>query len=141
MPLHIKRFIFWGLVMLFLLDSAAVYLSDSQGKVSSTLLTQSARDGKLLFQEHNCTACHQLYGLGGYMGPDLTNVISQPGKGESYAGSFIKYGTARMPDFHLTDTEVDALLAYLKSVDKTGNSPIRDFDIQYDGTIRTASKE
>ncbi len=37
-----------------------------------------AAAGKLLYQKYNCQACHQIYGLGGYMGPDLTNVYSAP---------------------------------------------------------------
>ena len=73
--------------------------------------------GKLLYQKHNCTSCHQLYGLGGYLGPELTTVISPDGKGELYAKAFIKYGTQKMPDFHLNDEEVNDLLEYLKCVD------------------------
>ena len=61
----------------------------------------------------------QIYGLGGYLGPELTTVISQKNKGESYARSFIKSGTQKMPDFHLNDLEVNALVEYLKYVDET----------------------
>lgn len=98
-------------------------------------MTESAQEGKLLFQEYNCTACHQLYGLGGYMGPDLTNIISAEGKGELYAKAFLMNGTQRMPNFQLTENEITALVSYLKYIDKTGISPVKFFEINLDGTI------
>jgi mono/diheme cytochrome c family protein len=69
------------------------------------------------------------------MGPDLTNVISTPGKGMAYAKSFIQYGTQRMPNFGLDTTEVNELAAYLKQVDATGCSPVLNFEIQNNGTV------
>ena len=69
------------------------------------------------------------------MGPDLTNVISTTGKGELYAKSFIQNGTLRMPNFHLNESEINAIVAYLNYVDKTGISPVINFEIEYDGTI------
>lgn len=98
-------------------------------------MTEEAQIGKLLFQKYNCTACHQLYGLGGYMGPDLTNMISSPGKGEIYARTLLQTGTQRMPNFHLTEEEINSMVAYLKYVDKTGISPVKKFKINFDGTI------
>ena len=75
--------------------------------------------GKLLFQKHNCTACHQLYGLGGYLGPELTTLMSQQGKGEIYADAILKFGTEKMPNFHLNEMERKQLIAYFKYVDST----------------------
>jgi nitric oxide reductase subunit C len=88
-----------------------------------------------LFQERNCTACHQFYGLGGYMGPDLTNVISTTGKGPLYARVFIQFGTAKMPNFHLTGAEVDAMIAFLEYVDASGKYPAQDHKITWLGTV------
>lgn len=82
-------------------------------------MNTSATRGKLLFQKHNCTSCHQLYGLGGYLGPELTTMISQQGKGENYAKTFLKSGSQRMPDFHLSDDAIDDLIEFLKYVDTT----------------------
>lgn len=107
---------------------------DDKGKA---FLTEEAKEGKLLFQEYNCGACHQFYGLGGYMGPDLTNVISEKGKGELYAKAFLQGGTQKMPNFHLTEKEIAALIAYLKYVDKTGLSPVKEFRPNWDGTVET----
>lgn len=134
MSTKLKRSVFWGLFFLFMIYGFFIYTSGTENDVGR-FLTEEAKRGKLLYQEYNCTSCHQLYGLGGYMGPDLTNVISEPGKGESYVKSFIKSGTAQMPNFHLSEMDVDALTEYLNYVDKTGTSPVRDFEIRYDGTI------
>jgi nitric oxide reductase subunit C len=91
--------------------------------------------GQRLFQESNCIACHQLYGLGGYMGPDLTNVVSAPGKGPVYARVFIKNGTYRMPNFHLTDEEVEDVVAFLRYVDSSGRYPAENPRTRWYGTV------
>lgn len=135
MTLAVKCFIFWSLIILFSIDSIIVYTIGTEDDKGKYYLTEEAKRGKLLFQKYNCTACHQLYGLGGYMGPDLTNVISAEGKGELYAKAFLMSGTQRMPNFHLTEDEITALVSYLKYVDKTGISPVKKFEINFDGTI------
>jgi nitric oxide reductase subunit C len=73
--------------------------------------------GKEVWQKNNCSACHQLYGLGGYLGPDLTHIISDPKRGRLYTASFLRSGGTTMPNFHFTDKEIDAVLAYLSYVD------------------------
>ena len=135
MSTKLKLIFFWSLFLLFILDSIVIYTSGAKNDPGKSYITEESKAGKLLFQEYNCISCHQLYGLGGYMGPDLTNVISAIGKGELYTKSFIQNGTQRMPNFHLNENEINALTAYLKYVDKTGISPVRNFEIKYDGTI------
>lgn len=93
-----------------------------------------AADGKLLYQQHNCQVCHQIYGLGGYMGPDLTNVYSR-GKGAQYIAAFLENGTSRMPNFHLSRHDVAALTAYLETVDSSGNFPLQNYHITWYGSI------
>ena len=135
MPIFTKRIIFWSLVVFFLIDSFFVYTSGTEIDKGKNYCTTAAKEGKLLFQKYNCTACHQLYGLGGYMGADLTNVISTEGKGPLYAKAFLQGGTQRMPNFNLTESEMASLVAYLTYVDKTGISPVKKFDINLNGTI------
>ncbi|MBI4946980.1 MAG: cytochrome c [Bacteroidetes bacterium] len=130
-----RRFIFWILIVLFFIHSLLVFTIGTDEDNGKNLMTEEAQIGKLLFQKYNCTACHQLYGLGGYMGPDLTNMISSPGKGEIYARTLLQTGTQRMPNFHLTEEEINSMVAYLKYVDKTGISPVKKFKINFDGTI------
>ena len=94
---------------------------------------EEARYGQMLYQQYNCTACHQFYGLGGYMGPDLTNVISN--RGEAYSRAFITAGTVRMPNFGLNEEEVSALVTYLGFVDQTGTYPPENYDVLWTGDV------
>lgn len=135
MSTKLKRIFFWSLFLLFIVDAFIIYTSGAENDPGKRFLTEEAKKGKLLFQDYNCISCHQLYGLGGYMGPDLTNIMSTPGKGEVFVKAFIQSGTKRMPNFHLKENEVNALTEYLNYVDKTGVSPVRNFEIKYDGTI------
>ena len=89
--------------------------------------------GKLIWQHYNCNACHQIYGLGGYLGPDLTNVYSK--RGQAYIKAFLTIGTGVMPVFHLSQSESNSLLAFLKDIDASGKSDPRTFTLNYDGTI------
>ena len=97
-------------------------------------MSDAARRGQQAFQEYNCIACHQFYGLGGYMGPDLTNVVSN--RGEQYARVFIANGTTSMPNLGLTPQETDDVVAYLGFVDKTGTYPPENYEITWYGTVR-----
>ena len=36
-------------------------------------LDDLARAGRALWHDHNCQTCHQIYGFGGFLGPDVTN--------------------------------------------------------------------
>lgn len=129
-----KLVIALSLVAAFVVYSTYVYTAGTEVPQAIAYNNQ-VKAGQRLFQQHNCTACHQLYGLGGYMGPDLTNVISTPGKGPLYAEVFIRNGTARMPNFHFTDTDVDALVAFLTYVDAAGKYPARDRQVHWNGTV------
>jgi len=80
--------------------------------------------GKTLYQEHNCQSCHQLYGLGGYLGPDLTTAYSDKKRGEAYVRAMLQSGGNRMPRFHFSKEQTDQLIAYLKYVDSTA-APLR----------------
>lgn len=90
--------------------------------------------GKKVWQDSNCIACHQIYQLGGYLGPDLTNTFSL--KGPEYIKVFVKNGTEVMPKFNLSDTDLNALVAYLKQIDATGSADPRTFKITNNGMIQ-----
>jgi len=94
---------------------------------------KEADSGKLTWQKYNCNACHQVYGLGGYLGPDITNVYSV--RGPAYIQAFLKNGTVIMPNFHLTEKESNDLLAFLKAIDASGKSDPKTFTLHEDGTI------
>ena len=130
-----KRLLFFSLVITFLCYTVFVDTIGTSQDKGKDLLSEKAKSGKLLYQQYNCTACHQIYGLGGYLGPDLTNLVSNTDKGPIYAKAILKNGTLRMPNFHLNESEVEDLLAYLIYIDGTGISPVKKFEIKYDGTI------
>ena len=126
------RAIFGCLCAAFALYSSYVYTAGTEASHVAPM-SDAERHGAAVFQQYNCVACHQFYGLGGYMGPDLTNVFSR--RGEAYARAFIQSGTAAMPNLGLADAEIDAVIAYLAFVDKTGTYPIEDYDLQWLGTV------
>ena len=127
-----NRAIFGTLCAAFVFYSAYVYTKGTEAHHVSPI-SDAARHGAQVYQDYNCVACHQFYGLGGYMGPDLTNVISN--RGEMYARAFIASGTARMPNLGLAADEVDAVIAYLAFVDQTGTYPAENYEVQWYGTV------
>jgi nitric oxide reductase subunit C len=126
------RVVFGTLCVAFVFYSATVYTSGTAATHGEPM-SDEARIGQRLFQEHNCIACHQFYGLGGYMGPDLTNVISN--RGEAVSRAFITSGTASMPNFGLDEGEVTALVAFLGFVDQTGTYPPENYEVLWTGDV------
>lgn len=122
------RYVFSSLMACFIVGSWYVY------KGVSTLPAAGAevRHGMEVWQQHNCASCHQLYGLGGYMGPDLTNVHRD--KGEARIRTFVRYGTGRMPAHATDDKELDALVAFLAWVDESGRSRVPENAVHWTGT-------
>ena len=114
--------IFLVLLASYLLYSVYVYSNcDNRGDAAPG---KHVDNGFAIWQQKNCQSCHQIYGLGGYMGPDLTNITSDPAKGTAYAKAFITYGSAKMPNFQLNEQQVDDLIAFLKWVDRSGTSKV-----------------
>ena len=114
-----KFLLFAFLFMAYALYSFAVY---TRGTGNSFPASAEALEGKRLFQKYNCSACHQVYGLGGYLGPELTTAWSDPHRGEHFIRAFLQAGGRTMPNFHLDKKEVEALVQYLKYIDSTAVS-------------------
>jgi len=124
-----KIIILSALILAFLAYTFLLYFSLPQSAPADL----QADRGKMLWQQHNCTACHQVYGLGGYLGPDLTNSFSK--KGPDYIKAFLRNGTNIMPDFNLDEADINALVAYLQNIDASGNASPVSFTIKSNGTI------
>ena len=103
-------------------------------------MSKQAIRGELLWQENNCTSCHQLYGLGGYMGPDLTNIVSKPTKGPVYLKAFLNSGVKAMPSFNFTEGEKDDIVAFLSHVDATGFFPNNNSELESMGWVKLKYK-
>ncbi|MDX9752274.1 MAG: cytochrome c, partial [Flavobacteriales bacterium] len=124
-----RRAIFFVLVALFAVQSAITYTTATAVADPQARYDAAAERGARWYREFNCTACHQFYGLGGHMGPDLTNVISAPDKGAAFARGIILHGTQRMPVMGVSPEQADDLVAFLQAVDVTGVHPIRHLDL------------
>ncbi|MEE9312543.1 MAG: cytochrome c [Planctomycetota bacterium] len=105
-----------GLVAAFAGQTYLVY-SDSTGYENDPL-TEEALAGREIWLSRNCQSCHQLYGFGGFLGPDLTN--AGPRLEQQRLKELLTVGSKQMPAFDLTDTEIAQVYAFLSEVDKTG---------------------
>ncbi len=131
-----RRLIFFVLVALFIVQTGLTWSSSTKVITGHGSLNAAAYRGRQLYQEFNCTACHQFYGLGGYMGPDLTNVTRTSGKGATYAKGIILHGTERMPALGISPSQADDLIAYLEAWAASGTYPVRAVNLTPWGTYR-----
>ena len=74
----------------------------------------AAREGAQIFFERGCQYCHQVQGLGGIYGPDLTMVTRRMSPEEVAVRTVI--GVRNMPAYYgvLATDEMDRLVAYLR---------------------------
>lgn len=137
---HPKR-IFFVLFVCFIAFSVWIYTIPlfSRSQYSEKELHLVA-EGRLVWQKYNCHTCHQLYGLGGYLGPDLTNVYSRSGNNEHYIRGIVKSGVKQMPAFEISEEEMNALLQFLKNVDQSGSSNPQDYQPEILGTFSLEKK-
>jgi len=129
------KHIFFTLSASFLIYSFSIYITPLSIKEDLTFNKKLASEGRLVWQSYNCQSCHQLYSLGGYLGPDLTNIISNPNKGEKIVKAIVKSGTKQMPAFNLSDQEMKSLIEFLKSTDASGKADLRELNINQFGMI------
>jgi nitric oxide reductase subunit C len=126
--------VFAFMCLLFAGYSASIYLTDEQAGGKGFTASQAA-DGKLVWQKYNCQSCHQLYGLGGYLGPDLSHVYARfKGKG-SVLDALLASGNQRMPVYRLNASESEALLMFFRAMDASGKADPRSFSAGINGTI------
>jgi nitric oxide reductase subunit C len=136
---NIYPIIFAFLIVSYLLFSVTIYLYGSGNYQMKT--NEKALAGQQIWQQKNCQACHQIYGLGGYMGPDLTNATSEKGKGEEYMKMVLQTGTIRMPRFNLSNEQIDEVIAFLKHVNNSGNSIVNPEQIDIFGNYTLAENK
>lgn len=114
-----------GLVLLFVLG-AGIWLTGNPPRPILNLLKQvdpSPETGALLVERYGCRRCHRIGDRGGILAPDL-NGITRRVEDPAHVvlrlwlrdPQSIKPGTA-MPNFRLSDSEIEAILMYLKTLD------------------------
>lgn len=92
-------------------------------------LTDQVIRGKKIWETNNCIGCHTLLGEGAYFAPELGNVYQR--RGPEFIKAWIKAqpthapGRRQMPQFNLSEQQLDDLTAFLKyaSEIKTHNWP------------------
>jgi nitric oxide reductase subunit C len=109
------------LVTAFLVQTWMVY-TDPAGREAPPLSEPASR-GWQLWHDSNCQSCHQLYGFGGFLGPDLTNAA--PRLTEARLDAILTEGSTLMPPFGFDAGERAALLAFFTELDRTGVGQVR----------------
>lgn len=135
-----KKYLFF----LFLLVSAFTLYNfniyTSKANYTSIRLSKKAIEGENIWLQNNCNSCHQIYGLGGYLGPDLTNVYSAKNKGEKYIQAIVNSGIKSMPKFNFNEDEKSQLVQFFKEIDQTGYYPDINATINNDGWVTIKNK-
>ena len=89
-------------------------------------LSENVVAGKRAFQAHNCNDCHTILGFGGYYAPDLTRAHQRLGEEairhrlEAPEIAF-RDSYRKMPQQHLSEQEIDDLIAFLRWVSEIEN--------------------
>lgn len=84
-------------------------------------ITPQVARGKHVWEANNCIGCHTLLGEGAYFAPELGNVYKRFGNSKEAIKIFVKTrpvqgvpGRRSMPQFNLSDADLDALAEFLK---------------------------
>ena len=104
-------------VCCFFVQTAFVYL-DYPRESKALELTDQGKEGLALWRKHNCQACHQFYGYGGFLGPDLTNLMSR--RPNADLEDVLTKGRKQMPAFQFDEQQRAGLVAFLREVNETG---------------------
>jgi nitric oxide reductase subunit C len=126
---RIARWIFWvGTLVSLVLFLVLTVDSHARFAALTHADTLDARvvAGKRAFERRNCNDCHTILGFGAYYAPDLTRAATRLGETGVrrrlerpeivFAASFRK-----MPQQHLSESEVADLVAYLQWVSRIDN--------------------
>ncbi len=115
-----RNIFFGGSVFFFLLFLVLTF--DTTRKLPKSdhreNLTEEVVRGKHVWETNNCVGCHSLLGEGAYFAPELGNVYTR--RGEAFIKVWMQAmptgapGRRQMPQFNLTDEQLDDLVAFLK---------------------------
>jgi nitric oxide reductase subunit C len=107
--------VFFALLFIGLVFNSAGHIPQRSNQAA---LTPAVERGKTVWETRNCIGCHTLLGEGAYFAPELGNVVKRRG------AAFIKVwmqaqpsgapGRRQMPQFNLTDQQLDDLTEFLK---------------------------
>lgn len=106
-----KKILLAVLTASFVVQTGLVY-SDGVDLV----LSEDAVRGRKLFHEGSCQVCHQLWGQGGFLGPDLTNAASRVD--ETRLASLLTVGSGQMPVFGYDALQIGYIRSFLEEIDR-----------------------
>lgn len=120
-----RNIYFGGSVFFFLIFLALTYHTEQTfpARSNQAQLTESVIRGKGVWERNNCIGCHTLLGEGAYFAPELGNVVNRRGGEEAFKPflqAWMKMqplgvpGRRAMPQFHLSEQEVDDIAEFLK---------------------------
>ncbi|OGP84598.1 MAG: hypothetical protein A2Z08_05945 [Deltaproteobacteria bacterium RBG_16_54_11] len=120
MTISQAKWIFWaGTLLSTVIFLALTYdsLLQMPQRTHENALNPQVAQGKWVWQKYNCNDCHTILGIGAYYAPDLTKVMSA--RDADWTRRFLKDPEAvwpaarKMPNLHVQDQEIDALVAFL----------------------------
>jgi len=106
-----KKIMLSVLVACFVIQSGLVYSDDVD-----IVLSGEAVEGRKLFHDGACQVCHQLWGQGGFLGPDLTNAASR--LDQTRLASLLTVGSGQMPAFDYSEEQIRYMRAFLEEIDR-----------------------
>jgi len=101
---------------------------DTVGQIKTTShaenITESVARGKAVWEKNDCVGCHTIMGEGAYYAPELANAFNRLGGSDEAAFKSYLAGwmaaqpldtpnRRKMPQFHLSDQEVNDLADFL----------------------------
>ncbi len=118
---QMARNIFYGGTAFFVL-LFVVLIFDTEGRIpqrsNAAAITPAVERGKLVWETRNCIGCHTLLGEGAYYAPELGNVVAR--RGSDFIKVWMKSmptnapGRRQMPQFNLSDQQLDDLVKFLE---------------------------
>lgn len=123
------RNVFYGGSVFFFLLFVALTLDTTYTlphRDNSQNITPAVERGKKVWEVNNCIGCHTLLGEGAYFAPELGNVYKR--RGPDFIKLWIRMqptqapGRRQMPQFHLTEQELDDIVAFLKYTSEINTS-------------------
>ena len=120
-----RNIFYGGTVFCFLVFLALTFQNEKAlpSRDNRANLTPQVAAGKLVWETNQCIGCHTLLGEGAYYAPELGNVYVRRGGdagGKDFFKAWIKAqptktpGRRQMPQFNLTEQQLDDLVAFLK---------------------------
>jgi len=123
---EMARNIFYGGSLFFILVFLGLVFDSEQRipeRSNQPAVTEAVVRCKAVWEQNNCIGCHTLLGEGAYFAPELGNVYQRRG-GDAGGSAFIKAwikaqptgapGRRQMPQFNLSEQQLDDLVEFLK---------------------------